>query len=123
MNVKKLMIDTLEENFKDYPIMLQGSMAIDDAYPDNFFTFFNNNTNDEAFYDNQETTTVWDFDLNFYSIDPDLVNEVLLQAKAILKAQGFIIDGKGYDVLSDEPTHTGRGINILFIEREVINNE
>lgn len=123
MNVKKLMIDTLEENFKDYPIMLQGSMAIDDAYPDNFFTFFNNNTNDEAFYDNQETTTVWDFDLNFYSIDPDLVNDVLIQAKAILKAQGFIIDGKGYDVLSDEPTHTGRGINILFIEREVINNE
>lgn len=123
MNVKKLMIDTLEENFKDYPIMLQGSMAIDDAYPDNFFTFFNNNTNDEAFYDNQETTTVWDFDLNFYSIDPDLVNDVLIQAKAILKAQGFIIDGKGYDVLSDEPTHTGRGINILFIEREVIINE
>ena len=117
------MIDTLEENFKDYPIMLQGSMAIDDAYPDNFFTFFNNNTNDEAFYDNQETTTVWDFDLNFYSIDPDLVNDVLIQAKAILKAQGFIIDGKGYDVLSDEPTHTGRGINILFIEREVIINE
>lgn len=123
MNVKNLMIDTLEENFKDYPIMLQGSMAIDDAYPDNFFTFFNNNTTDEAFYDNQETTTVWDFDLNFYSIDPDLVNDVLIQAKAILKAQGFIIDGKGYDVLSDEPTHTGRGINILFIEREVIINE
>ena len=123
MNVKKLMIDTLEENFKDYPIMLQGSMGLEEEYPDSFFTFFNNDTMDTAFFDNQETMTVWDFDLNFYSIDPDLVNDVLIQAKKVLKAEGFIIDGKGYDVLSDEPTHTGRGMNILFIEREVINNE
>lgn len=115
MDVKQLLIDTLS-GF-DYPIYLQGSLSDEDAYPDSFFTFFNNETNDDAFFDNQETRTIWDFDLNIYSIDPEVVNSTLLEAKPLLKAAGFIVDGAGYDVLSDEETHTGRGINILYIER------
>lgn len=117
MDVKQLMIDTLEPF--GFPIILQGSLSAEDAYPASFFTFFNNDSSSAAFFDNAETQTIWDFDLNFYSSDPETVNSTLLQAKALLKAQGFIIDGKGYDVLSDEPTHTGRGINLIFIEREV----
>lgn len=117
MDIKDLFINTLKNEF-GFPVILQGSMSDDDEYPDSFFTFFNNSTTSEAFYDNKETETVWDFDLNFYSNNPDLVNSILLEAKTALKAQGFIIDGKGYDVLSDEPTHTGRGINVLFVENE-----
>lgn len=117
MNIKDLFINTLKNEF-GFPVILQGSMSDDDEYPDSFFTFFNNSTTSEAFYDNKETATVWDFDLNFYSNNPDLVNSILLEAKTSLKAHGFIIDGKGYDVLSDEPTHTGRGINVLFVENE-----
>ena len=57
--------------------------------------------------------------MNFYSSDPSLVNTKLLEAKALLKAQGFIVSGKGHDVMSDEPTHTGRGINVQKIEKGV----
>lgn len=109
--MKDLLIKTLEPF--GYPIFLQGSLNEDDAYPESFFTFWNNDTYDSAFYDNQEHKTIWDFDLNFYSVDPALVNEMLIKAKQKLKEQGFIVDGKGYDVLSDEPTHTGRGIHVL----------
>lgn len=116
MDVKQLLIDTLENAF-NYPVILQGSLSEDDEYDDSFFTFFNNDTIDDAFFDNNETQTIWDFDLNFYSNDPTLVNSVLVEAKALLKAQGFIIDGVGYDVLSDEPTHTGRGINVTYIQK------
>jgi len=45
------------------------------------------------------------------------VNTILLQAKAALKAAGFIPDGSGHDVLSDESTHTGRGLTLLYIEK------
>ena len=69
------------------------------------------------FYDNKENSYIWDFDLNFYSSDPNLVNTKLLEAKKKLKEKGFIVRGKGYDVASDEPTHTGRGINVLKIEK------
>lgn len=115
MDVKQLLIDTLESF--NYPIILQGSLSNEDKYPDSFFTFFNNETSDDAFYDNKEFQTIWDFDLNFYSTDPELVNSVLLEAKRLLKAQNFIIDGAGYDVLSDEVTHTGRGMNLIYIQK------
>ena len=115
-DVKQLLIDTLDQEF-DYPIILQGSLSEEDVFPDSFFTFFNNDTVDDAFFDNNETQTIWDFDLNFYSIDPALVNSVLVTAKPLLKAVGFIVDGKGYDVLSNNPTHTGRSINVQYIEK------
>lgn len=117
VDVKKLLLDTLDENFH-LPIYIQGSLSVDDVYPESFFTYWNNSTTDDEFYDNTETQTIWDFDLNFYSSDPVMVNSILLQAKPMLKAVGFIVDGSGYDVMSDEVTHTGRGINILFIERK-----
>ena len=116
VDVKQLLIDTIEGAF-DYHMYLQGSFSDDDVYPDHFFTFWNNNTTDTAFYDNTENQVIWNFDLNFYSTDPVLVNTVLLQAKAAVKAVGFIPDGSGYDVLSDEPTHTGRGMTLLFIQK------
>lgn len=115
MDVKNLLIETLQEF--GYPIYLQGSMSKEDAYPDSFFTFWNNDTTDEAFFDNRETETIWDFDLNFYSSNPTLTNSVLLEAKRKLRQAGFIPDGSGYDVVSDEPTHTGRGMNLLFIDK------
>ena len=117
VDVKMLLINTLDDNFH-LPIYVQGSMSRDAEYPASFFTYFNNNTTDDAFFDDNETRCIWDFDLNFYSDDPDAVNSVLLEARSVLKAVGFIPDGSGYDVLSDQHTHTGRGINLLFIQRK-----
>lgn len=113
--MKDLLISTLEP--LGFPIRLQGSLGENERYPESFFTFWNNDTLGNEFYDNTENSYVWDFDLNFYSSDPALVNTKLIEAKALLKAQGFIVTGKGYDVPSDEPTHTGRGIHVLKIEK------
>lgn len=115
---KLLLISTVSSAYPSYPIMLQGSMSAEATYPDSFFTFWNNYTNDEAFYDNTEHQVIWELDLNFYSNNPTLVNTVLLAVKAAVKAVGFIPDGSGHDVVSDEPTHTGRGLTLLYIERK-----
>jgi hypothetical protein len=115
-DVKMLLINTLTEEF-NLPVILQGSLSPDDEYPSAFFTFWNNYSDDDAFYDNTESDVIWNFDLNYYSNDPASVNSVLLEAKKLLKSVGFIPDGSGHDVLSDEPTHTGRGMTLLFIEK------
>lgn len=112
--MKDLLIKTLEPI--GYPILQQGSLEENEPYPESFFTFWNNNTYDDKFYDNKEHAIIWDFDLNFYSIDPALVNKQLIEAKKLLKQKGFIVSGKGYDIASDEPTHIGRGINVIKIE-------
>lgn len=113
--MKDLLITTLTS--LGYPIFLQGSLSEEDVYPESFFTFWNNYSDGSEFYDNEEHACIWDFDLNFYSSDPELVNTKLLEAKTLLKAQGFIVTGRGYDVVSDEPTHTGRGINVVKIDK------
>ena len=100
-----------------YPVRLQGSIAENEQYPDSFFTFWNNDTFDGSHYDNDAINYVWDFDVNFYSINPTLVNNILLDVRTLLKSNGWIISGKGYDVATDEPTHTVRAINAIYIER------
>jgi len=110
-----LLIKTLEP--LGFPIKKQGSLNKEEPYPNSFFTFWNNDSFDGSYYDNKEHQTVWDFDLNFYSIDPELIEKVLKEAKEKLKEQGFIVSGKGHDVASDEKTHTGRGMNVLIIEK------
>lgn len=100
-----------------YPVKLQGSMEEDEEYPESFFTYWNNDTDDGSHYDNEAIDYIWNFDVNFYSDNPELVNTKMLEVKNLLQENGFIINGKGYDVASDEPTHTGRGMNVLKIEK------
>jgi hypothetical protein len=110
--MEELLISTLET--LGYPIRLQGSLLANEKYPDHFFTYWNNSTEGESFYSNKEGTIIWDFSLNFYSIDPLLINNKLLEAKVLLKNAGFIVSGAGYSVISDENTHTGRGISVIY---------
>ena len=99
-----------------YPVVRQGSLGPDEEYPDSFFTFWNNDSPDHAHYDNAEYGTEWDFDVNFYSIDPEKTYQVLANARIKLKQNKWIIPGKGYDVASDEVTHTGRGMRVFYLE-------
>ena len=110
--MEDLLINTIKT--LGYPIKLQGSLLPDEPYPNHFFTFWNDSSDGEAFYDNEENTILYSYSLNFYSINPELVNSVLLEAKRLLKNEGWIVSGVGYSVMSDEPTHTGRGIEILY---------
>lgn len=101
----------------NYPVRLQGSLAKDEAYPDSFFTFWNDDTSDQAHYDNAAIAYIWNYTVYFFSRDPELVNTVLVSVINDLKAAGWIISGKGYDTPSDEVTHTGRAVDVLYVER------
>lgn len=117
-DIKDTLIATLQT--LKYPVFLQGSMSSDAVYPASFFTIWNNSTDDLNHYDNDTIAYTWDFDVNFYSNDPDLVNTVLLTSKTALKAAGFIIDGKGHDLPTDVITHTGRGMSVLYREESEV---
>ena len=112
--MKQELIDLLK-NF-NYPVRLQGSLAENEKYPESFFTIWNNSADDGAHYDNDAINYVWSFTINFYSTNPTLVNTVLLQVRTCLKNNKWIVMGKGYDVPTDEVSHTGRAIDVLYIE-------
>jgi hypothetical protein len=112
--LEDLLIQTIKK--LGYKITRQGSLSPNEKYQDHFFTYWNNSANGDGFYDNSETRTVWDFDLNFYSIDPLMTYSMIGEAKKALIEAGFEVYGKGYDIPSDEVTHTGRGIRVIYLE-------
>nr|DAU64764.1 MAG TPA: Protein of unknown function (DUF3168) [Bacteriophage sp.] len=99
-----------------YPVFRQGSLTEDEPYPDDFFTFWNNDSSDHSHYNNDEYGTTWDFDVNFYSTDPEKAYSILAEARKKLKEERWITPGRGYDVASDEATHIGRGIEVYFLQ-------
>lgn len=100
----------------NYPVYRQGSFSESDSYPDSFFTFWNNDSPDHSHYDNETYGTEWNFSVNFYSIDPALTYSVITDARILLKQNGWIVPSKGFDVYSDEDSHTGRGLTIFYLE-------
>ena len=113
--MEDLLIETLEQF--GFPVKLQGTLLPDEPYPEHFFTFWNNNSYGQSYYDNEEETVIYNYDVNFYSINPEWVYTKLREAKDALKKAGFIVSGDGYSVASDEPTHDGRGMNVLYLRR------
>lgn len=99
-----------------YPVYRQGSMSDDEAYPPTLITFWNNDSPDHAHYDNSEYGSAWDYTVFVYSSDPTLVYSVLMDIRTALKNAGWIVPSKGFDVASDEPTHTGRAIEVFYLE-------
>ena len=102
------------------PVKLQGSLAPTEAYPARFFTIWNDETTDGHHYDNAPIAIEWDFSVFFYSEDPQDVIDTTEEAIQLLRTNGWIIDGRGYDVASDEPTHTGRGFDAIYSKREIL---
>lgn len=99
-----------------YPVYRQGSMTQETSYPDSFFTFWQTDSPDHAYYNNIDYGTEWDFNIFFYSNDPATTYSVLSEARTLLKQNGWIVPSRGYDVMSDEPTHTGRGLMIMYLD-------
>ena len=97
-------------------IIEQGSMAPNAAYPARFFTYWNPETETRKHYDNAAQGYVWYMDVNFYSNDRMDVISTLDAAREALLQAGWIISGKGHSVVSDTPTHTGRGFTAAYIE-------
>ena len=106
---------TILNTFK-VPVYRQGSMSNDTVYPDTFITYWNNGSPDHAHYDNDEYGTDWDFNVFVYSSDPSQTYSLLSDIRAALKTAGWIPTSKGFDVQSDEATHTGRGMEVLYLQ-------
>ena len=107
-----------------FPVFLQGSLNTTNDYPDSFFTFWNFETPEGEFYDDEAHMAVWGFWVYFYSTNPQLVEEKTEAARKLLKSNGWVPDGKPHDISVDVPTHTGAFFEVYGIEKykEVTNN-
>lgn len=99
-----------------YPVYRQGSFTEGQQYPESFFTFWNTGSPDHSHYDNDNYGSEWAYGVYFYSSDPELPYKMISDARILLKQNKWIVPSKGFDVASDEATHTGRGLEVFFLE-------
>lgn len=112
------MEDTLKELLESFgfPVYRQGSLP--QTYPDSFFTFWNTSEDGLSFYDNLPVRVGHSYDVNFYSTNPQNTYDYIRQARSLLEENGWTIPQRGYDLASDEPTHTGRGMEVVYQKNE-----
>lgn len=101
----------------NYPVFLQGSLNSEADYPDSFFTFWNFETPETAYYSNDAGAAVWGFWVYFYSTDPELVETVPEAARTLLKVHNYTLEGRAYDVKVDKPTHTGAAFTAYIYDK------
>ena len=112
--MKNKLIAVLEKY--GFPVMLQGTLNPGEAYPETFITFWTDNASDGAHFDNETTSFDWAFSIILYSSNPEIVNTLPATMRTDLKAAGFIPQGKGFDIPSDKPTHTGWAMDVIGTE-------
>lgn len=110
--MKQMLINILETFCPDN-VYLQGTIAADTAYPETFITFWTNYTDDNGHLDDEVVSVDWNFSVMYYSTDPALVNSKPAEISTALRAAGFIPQGKGNDIPSDQPSHTGWAMDFI----------
>ena len=99
-------------------VFRQGSLSEDAPYPEAFYTFWSPMADGRSFYDNVEHAVVWEFVVYYYTSDVRNLESGLMSAIEALRAIGFVIGGKGFDVASDEVSHVGRAFRAQILEKE-----
>ena len=100
-----------------FPVFRQGSVT--ENYPSDFFTFWGTEEDGNSYYDNKTVDVAYQYSINFYSINPAYTYAYIHQARNLLKQNGWTIITRGYDVDSDEQSHTGRGFDAVYLNHEV----
>lgn len=111
--MKQTLINILEMFYPDN-VYLQGTAP--EEYPETFITFWTNYTDDNEHLDDEVISVDWNFSVMFYSSDPALVNSKPAEISAALRAAGFVPQGKGNDIPSDKPSHTGWAMDFIYTE-------
>ena len=112
--VYELLFNTLQT--LGYSVFLQGTYT-GETYPDSFITIITNASDDREHYNDNPTSWTWDFTVIFYSKIPELLDTAPDAIRSALKLAGFIPQGKGFNIYSDDPNFTGWATDYLYLEK------
>lgn len=115
------LLENITVNNTKFDCYRQGSFTETQTYPDTFYTFWNNSINSHSYYNNKTFFKYYDYDINVYSNDVDLLYTLIDDVIEILESNDYIITNYGHDIVSDEDTHVARGINVLKLGRNEFN--
>jgi hypothetical protein len=115
LNVKENLISILE-TFCPNNVFLQGTINPNVKYPDTFCTFFIQDSDCDAFYDDNPHCVNWSGAVMIYSTNPETIVSILSNVITSMRKNGFIPQGCGNDIPTYVETHTGWAIDFIYKE-------
>ena len=111
------MFEKLEEIFKEMGVdyFRQGSYG-DEEYPAHFFTFWNADTPEGGYYDNEAHKCVYVWYVYFYTNNPSEIYSTLDDFIKRAKGKGFILKSRGNDAPTDDKAFLGRYVVLNYVE-------
>ena len=98
------------------PYFRQGSLS-DEEYQPSFFTFWNIDTPNDSFYDNQETRFIEYIQVGFYTNDARKIYSVMDDFIVRAKEKGFALAGRAQDANADKDNYFGRVCYLRIIHK------
>lgn len=108
----------LVETFKEMnlPKFRQGNCPAD--LPESFFTYWNLDTPEDGFYDDESHRNIYFWVVYLYTTDEDFLYTKFEEFIEKAKEKGFKTDGRGKDIPSDVPNYLGRYIKLTYMEEK-----
>ena len=110
------MWEKLNEVFEEMqlPYYRQGNAPSE--LPEAFLTYWNIDTPESGFYDNDSHKNIYFWIVYCYATDENELYSTLDSFIELAKNKGFKTDGKGKDIPSDVPNYLGRYIKLTYEE-------
>lgn len=96
------------------PYFRQGSLS-DEDYAPSFFTFWNVDTPNDSFYDNEEHRYIEHYLVGFYTNDANRIYTQMDDFIERAKAKGFVLSGRPKDAKADKDDYFGRVCTVKII--------
>lgn len=114
MNEK--LMELLEQT--GYEAYEQGSFTSSKDYPKSFFTIWNFDSVYTGFYENNPMGIARYYWINFYTLNPAVIDIALKKAIELLKENNWVISQPSIDINTSVKQYSGKQITAIFIEEE-----
>lgn len=104
------------------PYYRQGSLIDTDELPNQFLTFWNSETPQSSFYDNEPSRAIWTWEIYFYFKNPKLLYTLPNKFIEIARENNFILQEEARDIASGVQGYLGRYLTIKYSELKEIKN-
>lgn len=112
-----LLISLLETLADD--VIKQGTLDVEEYPPNTFFTYFNWQNPRDKYYDNKHRSVVYYYQIQFYSKDIKVVDDILVRTIELLESNGFNIEEEPIDSYSDLQNYTCKSFEVNIEKRRI----
>ena len=96
------------------PVYIEGDAPKD--LPDEYFTISEDYTSDNLNADNEALEHLYEFTLKWYTKDASRLYSVLIEAITLLKQNGYLVEGVGYQNATYKETWFSRMVDVEKID-------